>query len=435
MKRKITGPILLSLTALSLMFSGCGGTSSSAVTPAVTGVAAAGSPLVGTAYLKDSSAKELTATIKSDGSYTFDVTGMQGPFILEATGTVGTTSYTLHSFATGPGTANINPMSNVMVASAAGGTDPAQIFASPSLSVLQGIATNMPAADSALMTSLKPLMTLYGATADPISGQFVANHTGLDAMLDAVTMTFSAGTITVMNTSTNTMIFTAQATNVGGGIFTMANMPLAPTTTTMMPTTTTTTTPAFDGAAYYTANCASCHGALATSSKLGATATQIQTGISGNMSGMGQFSTLTAAQVQAIATALNPTASTTITTTMPTTTTTMPTTTTTMPTTTTTAPTTTTTAPTTTTTMPTTTTTMPTMTTTTPTTTTTTPTFDGAAYYTANCAGCHGPIATSAFHGATATMIQTGISSNMGGMGKFSSLTAAQIQAISTALQ
>jgi hypothetical protein len=333
MKRKIPGPILLSLMALGLMFSGCGGTSSSAVTPAVTGVAAAGSPLVGTAYLKDSSAKELTATIKSDGSYTFDVTGMQGPFILEATGTVGTSSYTLHSFATGPGTANINPMSNVMVAIADGGIDPAQIFASPSQSVLQGIAANMPAADSALMTSLKPLMTLYGTTTtDPISGQFVANHTGLDAMLDAVTMTFSAGTITVMNTSTNTMIFTAQATNISGGTFIMANMPpvmtttstttttttmpttttTMPTTTTTMPTTTTTTptttttmpTMTFDGAAYYTANCASCHGAIATSAFHGATATMIQTGISSNMGGMGKFSSLTAAQIQAISTAL-----------------------------------------------------------------------------------------------------------------------------------
>jgi mono/diheme cytochrome c family protein len=386
--RKFTGTIFLSLATLSLMFSGCGGTSGTG-TPTVSGVAAAGSPLAGTAYLKDAAvpSKELTATIKSDGSYTFDVTGMQGPFILEATGTVGATNYTLHSFATGPGTANINPLSNLIVASAAGGTDPAQIFASPSQSMLQGIAANLPAADSSLMTSLKPLVTQFGAAIDPISGQFVANHTGLDAMLDAVTMTFSAGTITVMNKSTNAIIFTAQATNIAGGTFTMGNMPSAPTQTP------TTTPSAFDGAAFYTANCVGCHGPLASSSKLGATATQIQAAITGNMGGMGQFSSLTGAQVQEIANALNPGASTT-----PTTPTTTPT--------------------------------------TSPTTTpTTTPTaFDGAAFYTANCDSCHGPLATSSKLGATATQIQTAITGNMGGMGQFSSLTAAQVQEIANAL-
>jgi mono/diheme cytochrome c family protein len=162
------------------------------------------------------------------------------------------------------------------------------------------------------------------------------------------------------------------------------NNPSAATTTPVpAPAPTPAPTPAFDGAAYYTANCAGCHGALASSAKLGATAAQIQAGIA-SVGGMSSFSTLTATQIQAIATALAPVSSP---------------------------------AP-------------------TPTPTpapTPAPAFDGAAYYTANCAGCHGALASSAKLGATAAQIQAGITS-VSGMKSFSSLTATQIQAIAAAL-
>ena len=67
----------------------------------------------------------------------------------------------------------------------------------------------------------------------------------------------------------------------------------------------TATTSAVDGVALYAANCASCHGALATSAKRGRTAAQIQTAINTNTGGMGFLSSLTSAQVQAIADVLN----------------------------------------------------------------------------------------------------------------------------------
>lgn len=127
-----------------------------------------------------------------------------------------------------------------------------------------------------------------------------------------------------------------------------------------------------NGDTLYAFNCAGCHGPLATSAKLGATVTQIQTGIS-TISQMRSLSTLTSAQIQAIATALNSS------------TTTPPT------------------------------------------------TSDGATLYANNCAGCHGPLATSAKLGATASQIQTGIST-VSQMKSLSTLTSAQIQAIAGAL-
>lgn len=410
MQKKITGTLGALLAIITISLAGCGGGSSNGPST-VNGVAAVGSPLAGTAYLKDAStpAKELSVPLQNDGSFTFDVTGMQGPFIMQATGTVAAapgTTYTMYSFATGPGTANINPISNVAVAAAAGGTDPAVDFDSPSQAMLQDMATKMPAAIAALKTSLKPLLSQYAVTADPISGPFVANHTGLDAMFDAVTMGYSSGMVTVMNTSTKAVIFTGQSTNMSSGTFTMSNMPLAPTpaspttpttpTTPMTPTApTTSTTPttpmtppmtAFDGAAYYTANCAGCHGVLATSQKRGATVAQIQAGIAG-VSGMSSFSSLTAAQIQAVATALAPVS-------MPASTpTTTPT----------------------------------TIPTTTPATTpmpTPMPTFDALSYYNSTCLGCHGSLGVR-----TAAQIQAAINSNRGGMGSLV-LTATQVAAI-----
>lgn len=67
----------------------------------------------------------------------------------------------------------------------------------------------------------------------------------------------------------------------------------------------TTAAPVLDGAALYAANCAGCHGALASTGLRGRTAAQIQAAINGNVGGMGFLSILTSAQVQAIATALN----------------------------------------------------------------------------------------------------------------------------------
>jgi mono/diheme cytochrome c family protein len=59
-----------------------------------------------------------------------------------------------------------------------------------------------------------------------------------------------------------------------------------------------------DGAALYAANCAACHGALASTNKKNASSALIQAGITGNKGGMGSLGALTDSQLQAIATAL-----------------------------------------------------------------------------------------------------------------------------------
>jgi hypothetical protein len=63
------------------------------------------------------------------------------------------------------------------------------------------------------------------------------------------------------------------------------------------------------------------------------------------------------------------------------------------------------------------------------------PGIDGAALYTAKCAGCHGPISPIFKNSAkTAQNIQNAINGNRGGMGSLNTLTAAEVQAIAAAI-
>jgi len=59
-----------------------------------------------------------------------------------------------------------------------------------------------------------------------------------------------------------------------------------------------------DGPTLYANHCAACHGALASSTKGGATLTRMQSAIAGNVGGMGSLSILSATQLQAVVSAL-----------------------------------------------------------------------------------------------------------------------------------
>ncbi|ACM21519.1 lipoprotein cytochrome c, 7 heme-binding sites [Geotalea daltonii FRC-32] len=374
--------ILIGTAAATMMLSGCGGSNQSSAPPTVSGIAATGLPIVGQVYLKDSAAtpRELSAPTGKDGSYVINVSGLTAPFIVKAQWNG---SQSLVSFASAPGTANINPLSHLIVASAAGVTDPETLYNSSQESKIR-ISSGLQSSISQVISQLKPLMDAYGVTVDPISGPFVANHTGLDAMLDGVKMEASGGTVTVSNRATGGTIFTAPIGGMMSGTFTAANLPAVSPGQAQ---------PSIDGASLYAANCASCHGALTSSSKPGASVARIQSAINAQVGGMGSLSTLTPEQVQAIAMALatapssppsgtpNPTP-----------------------------------AP-------------------NPAPGTAPPaTVDGPALYAGNCAGCHGALATSTKKGMTLTRLDSSINSGIGGMGSLSSLTVTEKQAIVDAL-
>lgn len=231
---RITWMVLVVLAAFCLMLPGCGGGGGGPVAPTVSGVAAAGAVLSGTVYLKDSSnpAKELSKTINADGSFSFDVTGLTKPFLLKAVGSANGTNHTLYSFVDGTGTANINPMSHIVVTHAAGGSDLATLYNSPSAATIQSIAAKLATALQEIQTTLQPLLQTHKiANNNPISDAYVANHQGLDGMLDVIRISISNGTVTISNISTNAVIFTAPTTNIKSGTVAAGNIPQPPTTT------------------------------------------------------------------------------------------------------------------------------------------------------------------------------------------------------------
>jgi mono/diheme cytochrome c family protein len=135
-----------------------------------------------------------------------------------------------------------------------------------------------------------------------------------------------------------------------------------------------------DGASLYSANCAGCHGALGSSSKVGMTLARLQSATNNNIGGMGFLSQLTVTQQQAIVTVLTPTTPSPNPTPSP------------------------------------------------------TPVTDGTTLYSANCAGCHGALASSGKAGATTSRIQNAINGNVGNMGYLSILSTSQVTAIASVL-
>lgn len=229
-KRKAKALYLSTLAILVLSLTACGG-GGKLSTEVVSGVAAVGAPLAGEVTLKDSSdhPREKVAVIDQNGAFAFDVTGMTPPYMLQAKGSAGGTAYQLHSFAPKTGTANVNPLSNVIVANAAGVADPATLFAGSDEDQMKQVAANLPAATSRVMTTLQPLLTQYGAAGtDPITSAYSANHQNLDLMFDEVQITLSGGTLTIVNNQSGGVICNGSVTDIASMTVNTSNISPVP---------------------------------------------------------------------------------------------------------------------------------------------------------------------------------------------------------------
>ncbi len=218
---------------------GSGGSSSGTITPAVTaktitGVAATGTPIAGTIYLKDSSTPtvQLSTPIAADGSYSFDVTNLTAPYMLKAIGTANSQNYTLYSMAGAPGVANVNPLTHLAVTRANGGTDPAAIFVAMTPAQVQALQAAIATAISQIQAIIQPIMAQYNipTNTDFIAAPYTANHTGLDLLFDMVAIAANNGTMTVTNKTNGAPVLTTvlNGTTLSGTV-TTGNLPAMPT--------------------------------------------------------------------------------------------------------------------------------------------------------------------------------------------------------------
>ncbi|WP_374591927.1 hypothetical protein [Aquabacterium sp.] len=200
---------LLSATvvaALTACGGGGGGSSSSdasnhatASSTSMSGTVASGAPMVGTVTVIDSTGATRTVTIQANGSYTVDVSGMTGPFLFRAVGTVAGRTVALASAATSSDTGNtinITPFTDLLVANIVGMAVEnylANHTTAPALT-----SSGLEAASTALTQRLAPIFSAAGLSTsyDLLHASFAADHTGFDKLMDAVTVAVDATTDT-----------------------------------------------------------------------------------------------------------------------------------------------------------------------------------------------------------------------------------------------
>ena len=202
---------LILLALLSALLFGCGGggggRSSAPSSTIISGTAAAGAPVVGIVTIRDSSnpVKEKTAPIDSTGKYTVDVAGMVGPFMLRAEGRVAGRHYSMYSGAlqsdTG-GTINITPLTDLVMSNIAGQIAD-NLFANNANFASAITAANLQTEQAELRALLLPVLSELGlsATVDLLRITFNANHTGVDALLDALRVTIDPATASALITN------------------------------------------------------------------------------------------------------------------------------------------------------------------------------------------------------------------------------------------
>lgn len=222
---RINMRLVLLAVASALLF-GCGGGgggSSTAPSTTISGTAAAGAPIVGNVTIRDSSTpvKEKTAPIDSTGKYTVDVAGMSGPFMLRAEGTVAGRHYSMYSGALqsdAGGTINITPLTDLVMSNIAAQIA-ANLFDNNANYASSITAANLQTKQDELRTLLLPVLNDLGlsATVDLLRITFNANHTGFDALLDALRVTTDPATASAIitnvinNTSTTDRFAAADA--------------------------------------------------------------------------------------------------------------------------------------------------------------------------------------------------------------------------------
>ena len=246
MKKNVATMLLLCVVSLGLTLTGCGSSGSSdspaalnqspATKSLVYGIASLGTTTPGTVSAMDSSvpAREKTAAISSNGSYTVDVSGFAPPYILKAEVSDNSGNLQMYSVSMTGGRTNINPITDTAVAAAANGTDPKELFMRPDRDMYRRTADNFEQVIDSLRRMLEPLFALYQSSGkDPVNDDEdnednENDHTGLRAMFRDVRIMVNSGTVIVTNRQTGGVIFSGPLNNIDSGTFYPENMPAAP---------------------------------------------------------------------------------------------------------------------------------------------------------------------------------------------------------------
>ena len=194
--RSLITKLLLGVSVVSLVsLSGCsGGDNNSAAPETVSGTASSGAAYTGTVTLQDSKHVSRTTTASTAGFYSVNVVGLSAPFFINAG--------TLYSVATAAGTANVNPLTDLVARSVFNANSGAAVFASYSTSRstfnVTKIKADMETAKTNLNSQLATLYAKYELAAPDFQSGAITIDKGVDALFRDIKVTVSeVGAVTI----------------------------------------------------------------------------------------------------------------------------------------------------------------------------------------------------------------------------------------------
>jgi len=147
-----------------------------------TGAAFAGAALT---VFDQTGAKVCEVTTTAEGTYSCSLpAGTKAPLVIQAVRDDLTLYSTTASTATG--TTNVTPLTTIIVAQLSPNGDPSQLAAAIQADAGAVTAGSIGEQVAKLVAALQPLLSALNLSIDPMSGEFTANGTGQDRVLDAI---------------------------------------------------------------------------------------------------------------------------------------------------------------------------------------------------------------------------------------------------------
>lgn len=165
----------------------------SPISTSISGVAAGGSPIIGNVEITDKFGAKKGSPINDDGTYTIEVKGMTGPFIVKAYGEIAGVNVTYWSAGTQAdvgGNINVTPFTDLLLSAIAGRLVNSYLSDESNIAKLAASLTDdkIRSTQDALFATLRPVLIKLGVSQsiDLIRTLFKADHSGLDALMDLV---------------------------------------------------------------------------------------------------------------------------------------------------------------------------------------------------------------------------------------------------------